>query len=201
MSDRLDSRCYRGFEDRFRGSIDEMREKQRVHRAGLRGRQRRRSTSAADAASSSRCSRSAGIERARRRHQRRDGRRGARRAASTSSQADASAYLESLPDESLGGVIASQVIEHLEPSYLMRAAATIASGSFGRARRSCSRRSTPRAGSRSSAATCATSRTSGRCIPRRCIPAAGQRLRARRDQLQRAGAGRACGCAASIRRR
>ena len=34
-------------------------------------------------------------------------------------EADALAYLQSLPDGSLGGVIASQVIEHLEPSYLI----------------------------------------------------------------------------------
>jgi 2-polyprenyl-3-methyl-5-hydroxy-6-metoxy-1,4-benzoquinol methylase len=34
--------------------------------------------------------------------------------------ADALGYVSSLPDESLGGIIATQVIEHLEPSYLMR---------------------------------------------------------------------------------
>jgi SAM-dependent methyltransferase len=33
---------------------------------------------------------------------------------------DALAYLSSLPDGSLGGLMASQVVEHLEPSYLMR---------------------------------------------------------------------------------
>ena len=33
---------------------------------------------------------------------------------------DALAYLESLPDDALGGLIATQVIEHLEPTYLMR---------------------------------------------------------------------------------
>jgi 2-polyprenyl-3-methyl-5-hydroxy-6-metoxy-1,4-benzoquinol methylase len=32
--------------------------------------------------------------------------------------ADARSYLQSLPDESLGGLIAVQVIEHLEPAYL-----------------------------------------------------------------------------------
>jgi SAM-dependent methyltransferase len=32
---------------------------------------------------------------------------------------DARSYLRSLPDASLGGIIALQVIEHLEPSYLM----------------------------------------------------------------------------------
>jgi O-antigen chain-terminating methyltransferase len=34
--------------------------------------------------------------------------------------ADAVGYLSSLPDESLDGLIATQVLEHLEPSYLMR---------------------------------------------------------------------------------
>jgi SAM-dependent methyltransferase len=35
-------------------------------------------------------------------------------------RADALEYLSSLPDESLDGLIATQVLEHLEPSYLMR---------------------------------------------------------------------------------
>jgi SAM-dependent methyltransferase len=34
--------------------------------------------------------------------------------------ADALQYLSTVPDESLGGIIATQVIEHLEPAYLMR---------------------------------------------------------------------------------
>jgi SAM-dependent methyltransferase len=34
--------------------------------------------------------------------------------------ADALDYVASLPDASLGGLIATQVVEHLEPSYLMR---------------------------------------------------------------------------------
>jgi SAM-dependent methyltransferase len=33
--------------------------------------------------------------------------------------ADALVHLASLPDESLGGIIATQVVEHLDPSYLM----------------------------------------------------------------------------------
>jgi SAM-dependent methyltransferase len=33
---------------------------------------------------------------------------------------DALAYLESVPDESLGGLFSAQVIEHLEPAYLLR---------------------------------------------------------------------------------
>ena len=35
-------------------------------------------------------------------------------------EADALAYLDSLPDASLGGLFAAQVVEHLEPAYLMR---------------------------------------------------------------------------------
>jgi len=35
-------------------------------------------------------------------------------------QADALQYVSALPDRSLGGLIAAQVIEHLEPAYLMR---------------------------------------------------------------------------------
>ena len=35
-------------------------------------------------------------------------------------EADAVAYLSSLPDDSLGGIFAAQVVEHLEPSYLLR---------------------------------------------------------------------------------
>jgi SAM-dependent methyltransferase len=36
------------------------------------------------------------------------------------SVADALGYLRSLPDESLGGLFSAQVIEHLEPAYLLR---------------------------------------------------------------------------------
>ena len=39
-------------------------------------------------------------------------------------EGDLLSYLESLPDGSLGGLIAIQVAEHLEPSYLMRALET-----------------------------------------------------------------------------
>jgi 2-polyprenyl-3-methyl-5-hydroxy-6-metoxy-1,4-benzoquinol methylase len=35
-------------------------------------------------------------------------------------RADAVGYLETLPDESLGGLFAAQVVEHLEPAYLLR---------------------------------------------------------------------------------
>jgi 2-polyprenyl-3-methyl-5-hydroxy-6-metoxy-1,4-benzoquinol methylase len=39
-------------------------------------------------------------------------------------QSDALEHLESVADESLGGVMAAQVVEHLEPAYLMRLLAT-----------------------------------------------------------------------------
>jgi SAM-dependent methyltransferase len=35
-------------------------------------------------------------------------------------EADAVGYLSGLPDESLGGIFAAQVVEHLEPGYLLR---------------------------------------------------------------------------------
>ncbi len=35
-------------------------------------------------------------------------------------EADAVGYLASQPDQSLGGIFAAQVVEHLEPSYLLR---------------------------------------------------------------------------------
>ena len=45
---------------------------------------------------------------------------------------DALAYLAALPDESIGGLIATQVVEHLEPSYLNASARHGVRGSFGR---------------------------------------------------------------------
>jgi len=35
-------------------------------------------------------------------------------------ESDAVSYLEALPDASLGGLFAAQVVEHLQPSYLLR---------------------------------------------------------------------------------
>jgi O-antigen chain-terminating methyltransferase len=35
-------------------------------------------------------------------------------------EGDAVGYLESIPDQSIGGLFAAQVVEHLEPSYLLR---------------------------------------------------------------------------------
>ncbi|HVZ21606.1 MAG TPA: class I SAM-dependent methyltransferase [Vicinamibacterales bacterium] len=120
MSDAAD-RLYVGFEDRFRGSIEEVREKQRVHVPVFAG--AARDAVVLDVG----CGRGeflallreAGV---------------AARGIDTNSamvaaarargfdvlEADALTYLESLPEESLGGLIASQVIEHLPPSYLLR---------------------------------------------------------------------------------
>jgi O-antigen chain-terminating methyltransferase len=39
-------------------------------------------------------------------------------------QGDAFAYLQSLDDESIGGIVATQVIEHFEPAYLTRLLST-----------------------------------------------------------------------------
>jgi SAM-dependent methyltransferase len=113
MSDAL----YRGFEDRFRGSIDEIRERQRVHVPVFAG--------ASDVLDVG-CGRGEFLALLK---EHRIGARGidtnremvvaARERGLEVTQADARAYLQSLPDASLGGVIASQVIEHFEPSYLI----------------------------------------------------------------------------------
>ena len=113
MSDGL----YTGFEDRFRGSVEEIREKQRAlvplfsgasdvldigcgrgeflgllkeHRIGARG-----------------IDMDAGMVAA------------ARARGLDVTQAEALDYLQSLPDASLGGVIALQVIEHIPPASLL----------------------------------------------------------------------------------
>jgi O-antigen chain-terminating methyltransferase len=113
MSDSL----YRGFEDRFRGSIDEIREKQRVFVPVFAG-----ASEILDIG----CGRGEFL--ALLKEHRIAGRGVDSNAAMIADaksrgldvvQADAMAHLQSLPDGSLGGVIASQVIEHMEPSYLL----------------------------------------------------------------------------------
>ena len=69
-------------------------------------------------------------------------------------QGDALEYLTSLPDASLGGLIAVQVVEHLQPDYLVRLLEPRFT-SCGRDRRSRWKRSIRRAGWRSSRATSA----------------------------------------------
>ena len=113
MSDSI----YKGFEDRFRGSVEEIRDKQRAfvplfagasdvldigcgrgeflallkeHRIGARGIDMNAAMVAA--------ARDRGLDVV---------------------QAEALVYLQALPDASLGGIIASQMIEHLQPSSLL----------------------------------------------------------------------------------
>jgi SAM-dependent methyltransferase len=113
MSDNV----YRGFEDRFRGSIDEIREKQRVFVPLFSG--------ASDILDIG-CGRGEFLSLLK--EHRISGRgidtnaemiAGARERGLNVVQADALEYLKSLPDGSLGGAIASQVIEHLQPPYLL----------------------------------------------------------------------------------
>jgi SAM-dependent methyltransferase len=119
MSDSPDSLdvIYRGFEDRFRGSVDEIREKQRVFVPIFSG--------ASDVLDIG-CGRGEFL--ALLKEHRISGRGIDTNASMVSAarergldvvQADAMAHLQSLPDSSLGGVIASQVIEHMEPSHLL----------------------------------------------------------------------------------
>jgi O-antigen chain-terminating methyltransferase len=108
---------YRGFEDRFRGSIDEIREKLRVHVPVFAG--------ASDVLDIG-CGRGEFLALLK---DHRIGCRGvdangdmiadARNRGLDVVEADAKAHLQSLPDESLGGVFSSQVVEHLEPAYLI----------------------------------------------------------------------------------
>ncbi len=116
MSDARDF-LYRGFEDRFRGSADAIREKQRVYVPVFAGasdvldigcgrgefltllKEHRISGRGIDL--------DAGMVAAARAH------------GHDVVQADAMEHLQALPDASLGGVYASQVIEHLTPTYLI----------------------------------------------------------------------------------
>jgi O-antigen chain-terminating methyltransferase len=117
MSDASD-RLYVGFEDRFRGSVDEIHEKQRVHVPVFAG--------ASDVLDIG-CGRGeflallkAARVSARGIDPNAEMVAAARRRGVDAIEADALEYLVSLPDASLGGIIASQVVEHLEPSYLIR---------------------------------------------------------------------------------
>jgi O-antigen chain-terminating methyltransferase len=117
MSDRLDA-LYRGFEDRFRGSIDEVRAKQRVHLPIFAG--------ASDVVDIG-CGRGEFLSllkdarvSARGVDTNREMIAEARTRGLDVVEGDALDYLASLPDASIGGAIASQVIEHLEPPYVVK---------------------------------------------------------------------------------
>lgn len=113
---------YVAFEDRFRGSEEEIREKQRVYVTLFAG--------AGDVLDIG-CGRgeflallkAAGIS-ARGVDTNREMVAAAREQGLDVVQADALAHLESLPDGSLGGLMAAQVVEHLPPPYLTRLLAT-----------------------------------------------------------------------------
>jgi SAM-dependent methyltransferase len=120
VEDRFDA-LYRGFEDRFRGSIEEVRAKQRVHVPVF-----------AAAATSSvvldiGCGRGEFLALLR---EARVPARGvdangamiaeARARGLDAVEGDALEYLASLPDASLGGAMASQLIEHLPPASVLK---------------------------------------------------------------------------------
>ena len=117
MSGDAGDRLYLGFEDRFRGSIDEIRDKQRIHVPLFAG--------ASDVLDIG-CGRgeflallkAAGIS-ARGIDLNGEMVAAARGRGLDAVETDALAHLESLADASLGGIISSQVIEHLAPSYLI----------------------------------------------------------------------------------
>ena len=117
MSDLLDA-LYRGFEDRFRGSLDEVRAKQRVHVPIFAG--------ASDVVDIG-CGRGEFLSllkdarvSARGVDTNREMIAEARARGLDVVEGDALDYLASLPNASIGGAIASQVIEHLEPSYVVK---------------------------------------------------------------------------------
>jgi SAM-dependent methyltransferase len=109
---------YVGFEDLFRGSRDEIRERLATYLPLFEGRQ-----DVLDVG----CGRGEFLDLLRARgisgrgldlnHEMVEG---CRSRGLDVAESDAVSYLESLPDESLGGLIAAQVVEHLDPPYLLR---------------------------------------------------------------------------------
>ncbi|HEY8549816.1 MAG TPA: methyltransferase domain-containing protein [Vicinamibacterales bacterium] len=115
---RLDAWKYVGFEDRFRGSQEEIRARLEAYLPLFEG--------AADVLDVG-CGRGEFLELLR---ERGIGGRGldinhemvevCRSRGLDAIEGDAVGYLRSLPDGSLGGLIAAQVVEHLEPDYLLQ---------------------------------------------------------------------------------
>jgi SAM-dependent methyltransferase len=114
----IDSYKYVGFEDRFRGSRDEIRRRMADYVAEFAGRH-----DVLDVG----CGRGEFLDLLR---EAGIGARGldinhemvevCRERGLAAEEGDWLGYLETLPDASLGGLIAAQVVEHLEPAYLMR---------------------------------------------------------------------------------
>ena len=114
----LDSFKYLGFEDAFRGSPEEIRSRLASYLPLFEG-----STDVLDIG----CGRGEFLELLKERGIRARGLDLNHEMVETSrarglevAEGDALGYLESLPDGSLGGVFAAQVVEHLDPRYLMR---------------------------------------------------------------------------------
>jgi 2-polyprenyl-3-methyl-5-hydroxy-6-metoxy-1,4-benzoquinol methylase len=118
----LDDYKYVGFEDRFRGSDDDIRAKLRAYLPVFAG-----ATDVLDVG----CGRGEFLALLQAEGVRATGVDAnhemiavAREHGFDVAESDALEYLESMPDGSLGGLMAAQVVEHLEPAYLMRLLAT-----------------------------------------------------------------------------
>lgn len=112
----LDSYRYVGFEDRFRGSPDDIRQRVAEYLPCFAG--------ASDVLDIG-CGRGEFLDLLRERHVRARGLdinhemvEVCRARGLAADEGDALSYLRSLPDESLGGLFAAQVVEHLPPEYL-----------------------------------------------------------------------------------
>lgn len=119
FSETLDAYKYVGFEDQFRGSREAIRERQETYVGFFEG--------AVGDVLDVGCGRGEFIELL---HTHRIAARGidlnhemaegCRARGLDVVEADAVGYLSTLPDGSLGGIFAAQVVEHLEPAYLLR---------------------------------------------------------------------------------
>ena len=123
----LDAYKYVGFEDQFRGSQDVIRARQESYVPFFEGLRRGSDARAAGHVLDVGCGRGEFIELLNRRgipargidlnHEMAES---CRARGLDVVEADAVGYLSAQPDASLGGIFAAQVVEHLEPSYLLR---------------------------------------------------------------------------------